>query len=169
MIKVVDKVGWENGMVGVGGCQGGQRVLVCAVTLFAGFSILSQTVGLVRQWSCVLSLGFWFSVEKLDYCVQGQGHSRGSKCRWMFVWMLSSEPQNILLPSLLWWCSIMSQSVMRKKTIVCCHQGEGHSKGSCDQNMTFSLYLLNCWFLGNVHLDNISSTAEPFVTKLVRK
>ena len=33
----------------------------------------------------------------------------------------------------------------------------------------FLLYLLNCWFLCNVHLDNISSTTEPFVTKLVTK
>ena len=41
-------------------------------------------------------------VENLDYCIRDQGHSEGSKCKWMFVWMISSEPQNILLPNLVW-------------------------------------------------------------------
>ena len=54
-------------------------------------------------------------VKKLDYCIQGQGHSEGSKCQWMFVRMTSSQPQNNLLPNLVWWCSIMSQSIVRKK------------------------------------------------------
>ena len=53
-------------------------------------------------------------VEKLDYCIQGQGQSRHSKCQCMFVPMVSSEPQNILLPSWMWWCSIISQSVLWK-------------------------------------------------------
>ena len=39
-------------------------------------------------------------VEKWDYCVQGQGHSEGSKCQCMFVRMISSEPQNVLLPNM---------------------------------------------------------------------
>ena len=54
-------------------------------------------------------------MEKLDYCIQCQGHSEGSKCTWMSVWMIFSEPQNILLPNLVWWCSILSQSVMQKE------------------------------------------------------
>ena len=29
---------------------------------------------------------------------------------------MSSEPQNMLLPNLVWWCSITSHTVMRKKT-----------------------------------------------------
>ena len=33
----------------------------------------------------------------------------------MFVWIIFSEPWNILLPNLVWWCSIMSQSVIQKK------------------------------------------------------
>ena len=48
-----------------------------------------------------------------DYCVQGQGHNEGSKCQWMFVWMVVSESQNILLPNLVWCCSVMSQSIMQ--------------------------------------------------------
>ena len=49
-------------------------------------------------------------VEKWDYCVQGQDHNEGLKCQWMFVWTIFSESQNILLPNLVWWFSIMSQS-----------------------------------------------------------
>ena len=52
-------------------------------------------------------------MEKWDYCVEGQGHSKGSKCLWMFVSMIS-ESQNILLPNLVWLCSIISQSDMQK-------------------------------------------------------
>ena len=54
------------------------------------------------------------SVEKWDYCIQGQGHSKGSKCQWMFVRTICSEPHNILLPNLVWLCSFISQSVMQK-------------------------------------------------------
>ena len=52
-------------------------------------------------------------MEKLDCCVQGQGHSNTSKYQWMFIQMMFSESLNLLLPNLVWWCSIMSQSVMR--------------------------------------------------------
>ena len=40
-------------------------------------------------------------------------HSNDSKCQWMFV-RISSEPQNILFPNLVWWCSIISQCVLWK-------------------------------------------------------
>ena len=53
-------------------------------------------------------------MEKWECCIQGQGQSKGSECWWLFVWMISSEPQNVLLPNLVLWCSIMSQSVMPK-------------------------------------------------------
>ena len=49
-------------------------------------------------------------MEKWDFCILGQGHHEGLKCQWMFVWMIFSDSQNILLPNLVWWCSIMSQS-----------------------------------------------------------
>ena len=77
-------------------------------------------------------------LEKLDYCVQSQGHSKDSKCQWMFVRVIAFEPQNILFPNLVWRCSIMSQSVMQKKN-VCYLQDQGHSEGSYDQNMTLSV------------------------------
>ena len=38
--------------------------------------------------------------KKLDCCVQGQGHSKISKCKWMFVQMIFSESLNLLLPNL---------------------------------------------------------------------
>ena len=46
------------------------------------------------------SLVWWYNIiswsvlwRKSDYCFQGQDHSEGSKCHWMFIWMTSSEPQ----------------------------------------------------------------------------
>ena len=53
-------------------------------------------------------------MEKLYCCVQGHGHSKISKCQWMFVKMISSESLNLLLPDLVWWCIIMSQIVFQK-------------------------------------------------------
>ena len=50
------------------------------------------------------------SCRKWDCCIQGQGHNKGSKCQWMFVQIIFSESQNILLPNLIWWCNFMSQS-----------------------------------------------------------
>ena len=52
---------------------------------------------------------------KWDCGVQGQGHSKISKCQWMFVQMIFSELLNLLLPNLVWWCIIMSQIVSQKK------------------------------------------------------
>ena len=36
----------------------------------------------------------------------------------MFVWMVVSESQNILLPNLVWSCSIISQSAMWENVVV---------------------------------------------------
>ena len=52
-------------------------------------------------------------MEKLE-CVQRQGHSKISKCQWIFVQMIFSELLNLLLPNLVWWCIIMSQIVFQK-------------------------------------------------------
>ena len=77
----------------------------------------------------------------------------------MFVRMIASESHNILLPNLVLWCSIMSQSFMRKKNFCCCCylQGQGHSEGSYDQNMSLSTIFsellihwqpnLVCWYI----------------------
>ena len=59
-----------------------------------------------HKWKCFM--------EKLDCCVQGQGHRKVSKCQWMTVRMIPSEMLNLLLPNLVWWCIIMSQIVFQK-------------------------------------------------------
>ena len=53
-------------------------------------------------------------MEKLDCCVQDQGHIKISKCQWMFVQMMSSKLLNLLPPNLAWWCIIMNQIVFQK-------------------------------------------------------
>ena len=53
-------------------------------------------------------------MEKLDCCVQGQGHSKIKKIQWMCVQMISSQKFNFSLPNLVWWCIIMSQIVFQK-------------------------------------------------------
>ena len=63
------------------------------------------------------------------------------------VRMISSELQNVLSPNLVWWCSIMSQSVMLNK-IVCYFQGQGHSRTHLIKIWLFLLYFLSCWFFG---------------------
>ena len=55
-----------------------------------------------------------YFMEKLDCCVQGQGHSKISNCQWMFVQMMFPKSLNLLLPNLAWWCIIMSQIVSQK-------------------------------------------------------
>ena len=88
--------------------------------------------------------------NKLDYCVQGQCHSEGSKFHWTYVRVIPSEPQNILLPNLAWWCSTMSRSVMWVK-IVCYLQGQGHSEGSYAQNRTFYYIFWTAHSLATIH------------------
>ena len=57
----------------------------------------------------------WASCEKkIDYHIRGQGHSKGSRCQWMFGQMIAFKPLNILLPYLVWWYIIMSWNVMHK-------------------------------------------------------
>ena len=68
-------------------------------------------------------------MEKWDYCSQGQGHSQGSKCQWMFVWMISSESQNILWPNLVWWWSNMSQSVLQNLLLLLLSSGLRSQQG----------------------------------------
>ena len=52
-------------------------------------------------------------MEKWDCCVQGQRHSKISKCQSMFAQMIFSESLNLLLPNLVWWCIIISQIVFQ--------------------------------------------------------
>ena len=71
----------------------------------------------------------------MDCCVQGQGHSEGSKCQWKIVWLVSSEPPNIVLPNLVGWCIIMilrqhyDLECPTQKKIVHYLQVQGHIEG----------------------------------------
>ena len=96
-------------------------------------------------------------MEKLDCCVQGQGHSRISNYQWMFVQMLSSETLNLLLLNLVWWCNIMSQIVFEKdwfavfKIMVIVMD-------NVIKIWQFLLHLLNCWsFCFQICFDNTLS------------
>ena len=44
-----------------------------------------------QTWFCSTVSKAGVPVEKLDYCSQGQGHSEGSKCQWMFVWTIACK------------------------------------------------------------------------------
>ena len=87
-------------------------------------------------------------MEKWDFCVYGQDHSEGSKCQWMFVGMIFSESQNILLPNLVWWCSIISQSVMQKNWFTIFNV-KVTARAYIIKIWLFLLYLLNCWSVCN--------------------
>ena len=57
-------------------------------------------------------------MKKLDCYVQGQGHSKISKCQWIFVQIISSETLNLLPPNLVWWIIIMRQIVFQTNWFV---------------------------------------------------
>ena len=92
--------------------------------------------------------------KKLDYCIQGQGHSEVSKCQCLSRSYLLNHlafcPQtNIVMQ--------YHKLECHAKRLICYFQGQGHSKGSYDQNMTVStisaelliLLLSNlvCWYI----------------------
>ena len=76
------------------------------------------------------------SVQKLDYCIQGQGHSDGSKCQWLFVQMISSEPQNIITK--LGMVMQHHESECHAEKIAHCLQCQGHTEGLYNQNIIIS-------------------------------
>ena len=90
-------------------------------------------------------------MENLDYCVQGQGHSKILKCAWVLVcpddifWV--AEPFTTKLGMVMQHC----ETDFLPERLVCCLQGQGHSKELQNQNMT---------------LQYVFWTADPFATKL---
>ena len=70
-------------------------------------------------------------VEKWDYCIQSQGHSKGSNVNEYLSWRLSSEPQNI--PGMV--MQHHKPECLSEK-LVHCVGCQGHSKGLYTQNMT---------------------------------
>ena len=140
-------------------------------------------------------------VEKFDCCVQDQGHSKLSKCQWMFV-QIFSETLNLSLPNLEWWCIIMNQIVFQKDWFVvfkvkvtimdniikiCLFNILSELLILLQLNLVWWLIIVSLIVLWkdwiallwsrsvsqksfripvNVHLDDISSAAEPSETKL---
>ena len=91
------------------------HVTNCSIIATQRLLVDSNTTYITRTYVTVSILKLECPVEKLDYCVQGQGHSKRSECQWMFVWLISSETQNILC--LVWSCSVISQTLLWKNWI----------------------------------------------------
>ena len=82
--------------------------------------MVTVRVYIIKVWLFLLCLVNCWSVcnqtwfDNIASCGKmGLLHSRSVsqwrfKCQWMFVQMIYSESQKILLPNLVWWCSIMS-------------------------------------------------------------
>ena len=74
-------------------------------------------------------------VENLDYWIQGQGHSKGSKYWCLSKWYHLNH-QTFCYQT--WNCDASSWAGVSCKKFICYFQGQGHSKGSHNQNMTVS-------------------------------
>ena len=88
--------------------------------------------------------------KKKDYCIQGQGHSKESKCQCLSRWYLLNR-QSFFFTKL---GIVMHhhESECHANRLVYYFQGQGHSKGSYDQNMKVSTLIF--WI------------ADPYATKL---
>ena len=133
--------------------------------LFAVFKVkITVSAHMIKIWLFLLYLlNCWFfgnqtwsddtsSYARLSCEKNLQSSSQQRVTVSIFVQMISSKPQKILLPNLLLWCIIMSQSVVQKD---CYFQGQGHRKGSYDKNMMSFYYIF--W------------TGDPFNTKISLK
>ena len=74
-------------------------------------------------------------VKKMDYCVQGQGLSEGSRCRCLSRWYLLNRQKIVTKLGI-----VMHHHELEchAKRIVCYFQGESHSKSSYNQPTTVS-------------------------------
>ena len=77
--------------------------------------------------------------------------------------MISSEPQNILFPNLVWLFSIISQSVMQNKWFTV-FSVKVTVRAYIIKTWLFLLYLLNCWSVCNQTW--FDSTARVFCRKM---
>ena len=140
--------------------------------------ISSELLNLLPQnlvwWYIILSQNV---IQKEWITFLGQGHSEGSKCQWMLVQMISSELLNLLPPNLVWWYIIMNQSVFQEGWITVFKlmvTVEDHVIRSWI--VLWKGWIAVLWLRSrsqerfkisvSVHLDDIFSSAEPFVTKL---
>ena len=111
------------------------------------FEVLNHLWPDLVWWYIIISQSVLW--KKLDCWVQGQGHSKASKCQWLFVWTVSSELINLLLPT--WYGDASSWVDMSCEKLIHCRQVQGHSEGS--------------WYL-NINFYYSIWTADPFTTRL---
>ena len=84
----------------------------------------------------------------------------------MFVWMISSEPQIILIPNMVLHCSIMSQIVMQKNWFTIFNV-KVTARAYIIKIWLFLLYLLNCWPICNqIWFDTTTLSAQVFCAKI---
>ena len=114
-----------------------QNMAIFLQYLLNCWSICNQ-LGLIVQHHKPESCG----KRKMHYCIQGQGHSKGSKCQWVIVWMISSELQNIWCVDASSWARVSCEkekkkmfAIVKVKVAVGVH---------IIKLWLFLLYLLNC-------------------------
>ena len=73
------------------------------------------------------------------------GHSEGSECKCLSRWCLLNRLFFFFFFNQTWYCDASPWALVPAKRLMCCFQGQGHSKDSYDNMWRFLLYLLNCW------------------------
>ena len=127
-------------------CQGHSeglynRNMTILLYLLNCWSVCNQTwFDSIISWSVLWKNGIT--------AVKGKVTEKSSKCWWMFVRTMSSEPQNILSPNLVWLCSIISQSVMQKNWFIV-FSVEVTVRAYIIKIWLFLLYLLHYWLVCN--------------------
>ena len=80
--------------------------------------VLNWQIFCYQTWYCDASSWAWVHAKRLVCYFQGQGHSKGSYYQNMTVSTISAELLILLLPNLVWWYIIISQSVLWRYWIV---------------------------------------------------
>ena len=97
-------------------------------------------------WWCIITCQSVIWKKKLDNCIQGQGHSEGSKSQCSSRWYFLNHPT---FCSQTWYCDEPPWARVHANRLVCYFRGQGHSKGSEYDSFFY-----------------ICSIADPFATKL---
>ena len=84
--------------------------------------------------------------RKKDHCIQGQGHSEGSKCQCLSRWYLLHCPTFCYQT---WYWDASPRAGMRAKDWFAIFKVKVAATAHMIKIWLFLLYFLNCWFLGN--------------------
>ena len=95
-------------------------------------------------------------VRELDCCIQGQGHSKDSKCQWMFFQPISRSKWRVKMSVDVFLDNVFSITELfmtnldklwhdhelewHVKRLVCCLHGLGHSEGAYGRITTFHYF-----------------------------